>query len=379
MKALIDFMQQHGTERLLAPGEIICQQGSPSDGVYYLKHGRLGVYREEHGEHFRLSEIVPGEMVGELGAATGEVRTATVQAELPSYVIYITTDDFLRAISSSPELIAEIVSLVARRLTEADTARITLGQSYQSAMTRVQALSSEKAQLEELLRLREEMANMIIHDLRNPLGIITGSLDVLERIATGVLQMDATSIVDMMSRASQRMKHLVDTLLDIARLEAGEMVLQPISLDLHSMVQDILAEERAMADSLDITLENQLPASLPAVLADSTLIQRVMINLLDNALKFTPAGGKVWIAAQPGTEVVQVQVIDTGPGIPADERDRIFEKFTQVKGREGARKGSGLGLAFCRMAVEAHHGRIWAEEGPAGVGSCLAFTLPAAD
>ena len=111
-------------------------------------------------------------------------------------------------------------------------------------------------------------------------------------------------------------------------------------------------------------------------MADGEILQRVLVNLLDNALKFTPSGGQVWVEGRPEDAVVELSVVDTGPGIPPEERERVFEKFTQVRGHEMARKGSGLGLTFCQMAVEAQGGRIWIEDGPQGRGSCFTFTIP---
>jgi signal transduction histidine kinase len=173
------------------------------------------------------------------------------------------------------------------------------------------------------------------------------------------------------------MGRLVGTLMDIASLEEGRMPLRLAPLDLRALVQEALAEERPLAERNDIDLGSDLAADLgPPVEVDYDVVQRVLINLLDNALKFTPRGGRVWVEVRPTGEAVEVAVVDTGPGIPQKERERVFEKFTQVAGQVGSRRGSGLGLAFCRMAVEAHGGRIWVEAGPGGVGSRFVFVVP---
>jgi signal transduction histidine kinase len=168
----------------------------------------------------------------------------------------------------------------------------------------------------------------------------------------------------------------VDTLLDIARLEEGAMALGLLPLDLEGLVGEVLAEERPLAEKKGVTLESRLPESLPPVLADHDVLLRVLVNLVDNALKFTPRGERVWVAAGPEPKGVRVEVVDAGPGIPVAERARIFEKFTQVQRQAETRRGVGLGLSFCRMAVEAHGGRIWVEDGPGGRGSRFVFTLP---
>ncbi|MDY7076118.1 MAG: HAMP domain-containing sensor histidine kinase [Chloroflexota bacterium] len=377
MENLLKILQQHGKERELAPGEVLIRQGSVSDGVYYLKQGWLGVYREERGNSYLLSVIAPGEMVGELGASTGRSRTATVMAAEESCVIHISEDDFRRAMNEVPNLAAEIIGTVGHRLTDADIVRVTLGRSYRRALDRAQTLRTQKAQLEELLRLREELVAMIIHDLRNPLGAISTGLGLLKRVTIAEPEAEyMTMVMATMGQSVRRMQRLVDALLDIARLEEGAMTLWLQSLDLGNLITEVITEELPLAEKREVVLESHLPESLSTVLADRDVLQRVLINLLDNALKFTPKGGHVWVEAQPCAETVQIKVIDTGPGIPSEERVRIFEKFTQVRGQVGERRGSGLGLTFCQMAVEAHGGSIWVEDGPEGDGSCFVFTLP---
>lgn len=374
--ALSQFMARYGKERTVAAGEVICRQGLPSDGLYYLKRGRLRVYREEAEDIFPLSEIVEGEMVGELGAATGWVRTATVEALEESLIVHLPEADFRRALLQEPDLSIEIARLATRRLTDADAARVTLDRSRQMAFDRVHKLDSEKAQLEELLLLREELADMIVHDLRNPLSVLSSGLQLLETLPEGV-DPEIAAIVTTMGRAAARMRRLVETLLDIARLEEGKMALQLTQVDVQALVEESVAEQKPFADVRNIALQVRVPAGLPHLSGDLDVLQRVLINLLDNALKFSPEGGRVWIDVQPQAGGVQIAVTDGGPGVPPEERERIFEKFTQGKDRKGVRRGSGLGLTFCRMAVEAHGGKVWVEDGPGGMGSRFVVALPA--
>jgi signal transduction histidine kinase len=379
MKDLTEILQQYGREKKLSPCEVLFRQGSLSDGIYYLTSGRLGVYKEEQDDSFRLSEIAAGRLFGEIGAATGRLRTATVKAEEGSSVIHISEDDFRRALAESPLLASEIFSLMKERIMDADTQRVSLGRSYQQAVERAQKLSTQKEQLEEVLRLREEMANMIVHDLRNPLAIIAGGLQLVERmpVAEGKSE-QMKKLVERIGRSVTRIQSLVDTLLDIARLEQGRMTLNRQPLDLAALAGDVAAEGRPLAEDKGVALENRVAPGLAPVHADCEVIHRVLVNLVDNALKFTPKGQQVWLEAESKGDHVHFAVVDTGPGIPPDARERVFEKFTQVEGIVGSRKGSGLGLTLCRMAVEAHGGRIWVEDGPEGKGSRFVLTLPKA-
>ncbi|RLC62531.1 MAG: hypothetical protein DRI48_09475 [Chloroflexi bacterium] len=380
MEKFAKILQQCGKKMELSPGEVLIRQGSvSSDGVYYLERGRLGVYREEPDGPFLLAEIEPGEMVGELGATTGWLRTATVKAERESQVIHVSNDDFQRALDEAPALMAEVICMVGDRLTDADVVMVALNRSYQSAVGRVRALRSEKERLEELLRLREELANMIIHDLRNPLGVIANSVELLEHTPIVETELEyVTTVMATMKRSVLRMRRLVDTLLDIARLENESLKLSLQPLDLNALIEEVITEELPLAEHQGVTLESRLSTVLPKVMADRDVLQRVLTNLLDNALKFTPNGGQVWVEASPDAQEVQISIVDTGLGIPPEERERVFEKFTQVQGQVKLVRGLGLGLAFCRMAVEAHGGLIWVEDGPGGNGSCFAFTLPQA-
>ena len=131
---------------------------------------------------------------------------------------------------------------------------------------------------------------------------------------------------------------------------------------------------RTVAEVYDLKFEKSFPDDLPTPPIDAPLIRRVMQNLLANSIKFTPQAGTIRVEACRSGEAVLVSVEDTGPGVPLDQRARIFEKFTQVEGT--TRHGAGLGLTFCKLAVEAHEGRIWMEDSTRGVGSRFNFNLP---
>jgi PAS domain S-box-containing protein len=244
----------------------------------------------------------------------------------------------------------------------------------------------------ELERMREDLTDMIIHDLRSPLTVIMGGLHLLKRVIK-----DPSARVEMLlgmaTSSSQGMLELVNSLLDISRLEAGQMQLEIRARSLPDLVD--LACERVAPLALedDITLQVDLSPDLPQVAVDADLVTRVLINLLDNAIKFSHQGGVVSVTAHGGSAVptseessgilsqqyISVSVTDTAPGIPEEYREKIFEKFSQVGKRESRRgQGSGLGLTFCKLVIEAHSGHIWVES-QIGQGSTFTFTLPVAE
>lgn len=234
---------------------------------------------------------------------------------------------------------------------------------------------SEQVRAEEV---REEQLAMVFHDLRSPLGNVISSLEML---AAALPQdescADLNMLVDIALRSSRRITHLLSLLLDIRRLEANQpLELEPVTLQ--HLVQEAVDQVRSMAQSRHIDLRVCLPPGLPELNVDHDLIQRVIYNLLDNAIKHTRAYTNVIISAEapPGADKVTVTVADNGPGIPPEYQATIFDKYERIK-REGAPKGMGLGLALCRMAVEAHGGHIWLENTPGG-GATFRFTLPIA-
>jgi len=221
--------------------------------------------------------------------------------------------------------------------------------------------------------LRDDLLSMIVHDLRSPLGNITSSLEMLQ---DSLLPGDPALpvLLSVAMRSAERLSRLVDSLLDLSRLEAGEMGLNRAPTDLNALLAEAVEQVQTVAEAREIQLRLEAAPHLPAVTVDTDMIRRVIINLLDNAVKYTPRSGRVTLTAQPGPDQVAISVHDTGPGVPPEEQHRIFDKFTSVQ-REGTPKGLGLGLAFCKMAVEAHGGRIWVESAR-GAGATLSFTLP---
>lgn len=229
---------------------------------------------------------------------------------------------------------------------------------------------------QELAETREQLTEMIVHDLRSPLTTILGSLRLLERDLTDRHRSDVSDQALTVSRRSvNQMLGLVDSLLDIARLESGELPLTLEDFDLQNLLLELTSAYVHEANEQGIIL-NVAQSSRPMLIrADREKLRRVIANLVDNALKFTPSGGSIEVRADHNDGRAILTVIDNGPGIPADLREHIFERFAQVPGVAGRRRGTGLGLAFARLAVEAHGGKIWVEEAPNG-GSLFRFELP---
>jgi PAS domain S-box-containing protein len=231
-----------------------------------------------------------------------------------------------------------------------------------------------------LSKLRDDLTDTMIHDLRNPVTAILGAIDVFH--IAYQLSNDELKLLDVIERNSRRLLALINKILDITRLENGEMPLDRTVILLGEILAEVMQLQTPLAQEKQLQLRNEISDDLPAVWVDPDLIGRVLQNLIGNAINFTPIGGTIQVTSALETsgsgsgrkpEVV-ICVSDTGPGISPEVRERLFQKF--VSGQEFGH-GSGLGLAFCKLAVEAHGGRIWVDD-KAGQGTKIRFTLPVA-
>ncbi len=225
-----------------------------------------------------------------------------------------------------------------------------------------------------LEKLRADLTDMIVHDLRNPLSGIMLAIDILE---TESLQPKHRNLLDIVGNSTKHMLELVNTILDVGRLESRQMPVDRQPVALSNLIAENLKSQNPLANSKQIRLVNQVPASLPPVLIDAGLIGRVLQNLVGNALKFTPKAGEIQISACVDLDnpaMLRVMVTDTGPGIPPKLQYMLFQKYITGKNLE---RGSGLGLVFFRLAVEAHGGRIWVES-VVDHGTTFTFLLPLA-
>lgn len=239
-----------------------------------------------------------------------------------------------------------------------------------------QRLKIEKAynQLQELEALRDNLVHMVIHDMRNPLTLINGHLDMLKMRTN--LEGHALRHVNSITSSCVGLIEMVSTLLDVSRFDNNEM---PVQMDMHDLVQvtrDSIAPFEAIQESADIVFNSSVK-ELRAKF-DKSLIERVITNLMGNAVKFTPKTGTVEVKLESANGAVKIAISDNGPGIAPEYHEKIFEKFGQVEMYNEKRKYStGFGLTFCKLAVEAHGGGIGVES-VVEEGSTFWFSLPAA-
>jgi PAS domain S-box-containing protein len=230
--------------------------------------------------------------------------------------------------------------------------------------------------LKEVERLKDDFFSMATHELRTPLTSITMSSGLLAELlaAHGGRVGELARLV---AENAQRMRTLVDDLLDLSRLEHGRLVLHRREFDLGTVARHVADQLEPLAERKGQQLAVDIPPTRTEVQADSSRIEQVLLNLLGNAIKYTPAGGTVRVVLTRQGGQAQVAVQDSGPGVALEEREHIFERFYRTQQHEVDRStGTGLGLPIARMLVELHGGRLWYEDAPGG-GSRFCFTLPA--
>ena len=231
----------------------------------------------------------------------------------------------------------------------------------------------------ELARSRESFSEMTVHDLRSPLTAVKTSLKLLRDLVPEGSEMRplVEKITDTSNRALRKVLARVNSLLDISKMDSGEMYLEREPASLVHIVDQVRVQLQPLADELDITLVSDV-GDLPLLDVDSDKIERMLLNLVDNALKYSPEDDTVTIRGHKlGDTHIMVEVVDNGPGVPDDYKTRLFDRFVQIEGRKVMRRGVGLGLTFSKLVAEAHDGKIWVEDNPSG-GSIFKVTLPVA-
>ncbi len=238
------------------------------------------------------------------------------------------------------------------------------------------AINSMCEKLHELDRLKADFFASMSHELRTPLTSIKEGTGLLLDGIGGEITEKQRKLLGILAEESNRLITVVNSLLDLSKMEAGMMTYDFELTHVDALIKRAVSEITPLVEAKEITLENELDGTVPPLRIDPERTLQVLRNLLGNAVKFTPKGGRVRIAAQPSNGKVAISVKDSGPGIPAESLTSIFEKFNQgTRHTPYMSQGTGLGLAIAKNIITAHGGKIWAESEP-GQGSTFIFVLP---
>jgi len=229
-----------------------------------------------------------------------------------------------------------------------------------------------RRQRDDLMRVqlqKERLTAFVVHDLKNPVNAMDLHAQFLQR-ERGLSEDARESVLHIRSEARQ-LNRMILNLLDLSKADEGKLSPKPSAIDVSALVAEVMGELQATAERREVTLEMKVDTL--SLRADEDLLRRMLANLLENAVRHAPGGSEVTVTVQPLAGEVEIRVADAGAGIPADMREAIFEAFVQIESGAGPRTrgGRGLGLTFCKLATEAHGGRIWIEDGTPGAVFCV--------
>jgi two-component system, sensor histidine kinase and response regulator len=331
-----------------------------SDGVEALE-----VFEREHPDCVLLDVRMPG-LDG--FAVCTRLRALPEGSDVP--IVFLTAlrdvdtfdqalraggDDFLTKPVRPTELLVRVQTALKLRKMSAD-----LRETYELV----------RRQRDDVVRLqlqKERLSSFVVHDLKNPVGAMDLHAQVL--LADRTLPQKARDAAEHIRSDARSLMRLILNLLDISKSEEGKLAPRLTELDLATLAREALESVALKAQLSGVTIAAQLPET--KLRADVDLLRRVFENLFDNAIRHTPKGGTVELTSRRDGDRLYMTLSDSGPGIPAELRERIFDPFIQAEAGQRAVGGRGLGLTFCRLAVEAHGGRIWVEDGSPGSRFCI--------
>jgi nitrogen-specific signal transduction histidine kinase len=246
-------------------------------------------------------------------------------------------------------------------------------------VTERQQLEGERVRLQQL-ELKDQFVSHVSHELRSPIAVLHQFVTILLDGVAGGLQADQREYLEIMLRNIHQLRCMISDLLDVSRMQSGKLIILPKRFELGKIVREVAGSSAPRAVGKSIVPVVNIAPDLPEVLADPERVRQILLNLVDNALKFTPEHGHITVSVGPDPDqagFLCVSVADTGPGIVPDELERVFEHLYQVAETSDLnRSGLGLGLYICKELVMQQGGRIWVESRP-GAGSTFSFTLPA--
>ena len=255
------------------------------------------------------------------------------------------------------------------------------GRSEESLLLSEQVfhLEKEREKLQEQLHFKDQIFAMLAHDLRSPLTAASLAIETLELIESKENNEKNQKLKKQLMQQSYKqlgiMKRMIEDLLETSCSISAKLEVKPHKLNIRDLCKEIIAQINKQAEAKSQSILQDIPQDIPLVYADAELLRQLLVNLLDNAIKYTPKGGEISLSVLHRTsQKVQVSVSDTGLGIPLEKQEHIFNDRFRLE-RDEEEEGYGLGLALCRRIAHAHYGQIWVDSSP-GSGSCFHFTLP---
>jgi len=390
-EAELDILARAAVERSLPADAIVCQEGKPGDAVYFIVQGGVAILKRLDDEvERRLHGAGPGEYFGELAILQESTRSATVRTTEPTTILEIDKGPFLTVLGRSPSLGVRIMVRLASRLRDADQKAIDELRRANEELTRA------LRQLERLDQTKSDFIRVSAHELRTPVAALRGYAQMMQNSPTVQETAPLQELVQGVVKGTERLQRVFNNILDLSRLMADgvEIGRNPVSIPV--VFSGIRSDFERALEERRLSLELVFQDDLPLYLGDPDLLYKMFFHLVNNAIKYTPDGGKIEVTGQKTEapelgQCIEVAVEDTGIGIAPQDIDLIFEKFYRTGEVELHSSGTttfkgggpGLGLAIARGIALAHEGRIWAEspgyDEEACPGSRFVVQLPLAE
>lgn len=346
------------------PDHILCQEGADENVFYILADGHAVISKNispQEGERV-LRVAGRGDLIGEMALIQNAPRAATVRTVTDCTVLEMNKEDFEAMLSHSPRMAITIIRTTLERLRENDQMAI-------------QHLQNTNKVLRQLDRNKLEFIQVAAHELRTPLTVVKGYVEVLRSFPELKANSTMTEVVEGIFKGAERMREVVNTMLDVTRIDNESFKLSVAPVPIRRAIHDAVEELSRAAAERNIELTADLDADTPSIInADPSLIHKALFHLVVNAIKFTPNGGRVTLTSRAVTlendvPAVEISIRDTGIGLDAEHHELVFEKFYQVGGvaihSSGKTTfkggGPGLGLAIVRGVARAHGGKTWVE------------------
>jgi signal transduction histidine kinase/CheY-like chemotaxis protein len=356
--------EEVSTERSYDPGAVIVGEGELSGSIFLIGSGSVeAVLSAEGGQTILLAVLREGDTFGEMAFFEGRERSATVRAREACVVREIKAREARRLVDEFPDIGMKILLKVSERLRNNNAQILALYAAAQHA----------RAEAEQANRAKDEFLAMLSHELRNPLGAISTAIHVLEALAQP--NDEAARLRRIIVRQTQHLSRMLEDLLDVSKIVSGKILLHRRSEDLRGVAVRVLATFHEAGKTAGHVIS--LTGESISVNGDPTRLEQVVSNLLDNAVKFTPPGGRVDVTISSEGPYAVLRVRDTGIGIPTDMLTRIFNLFVQANpSPDRSEGGLGLGLTLVKRLVELHGGRVSASSAGPHLGSEFVVHLP---
>lgn len=366
--AACEFLSGIVEELNVEAGEIIFSKGDSGGAVYIIASGCVEIHDEGHV----FIELGDGKSFGEYALIKAETRSASAKAKSSSLLLKCTDDHIHRLEQEFDIRIIDTILNPLRKIRK----RMVIKDLLEEELTQQTiTIEKQKKELERANATKDKFFSIIAHDLKNPFASLIGASDLLVENSEELSREQIQTFSGIINKSARQAHRLLENLLTWSRMQTGSIAWKPKEIDLWDLVNEVVILHTGSAENKEIEIKASIHEDL-RIMADPNMINTVVRNLVSNAIKFTPRGGKINVSSYFNEKYIEIWVSDSGIGIDSEDQKKLFRIDEQVtnNGTENE-TGTGLGLLLCKEFVERHKGKIWVESS-LGKGSVFKFSLP---